>query len=461
MNIDLSNYGNFTRDEYAIGTTSKNSYYPLYSLLDNNRIGRNQFMYYKPSIVTLSAISRYNELFETLRSKMYFSRFNFISNDENHFILVMKGYIANHLQQPLLMIGINTFEHGLSIYDSDEKSEETKAKLKVFVATELLTNDIYTNIWRKIDRDFIQLCYEDGIAVEFCTIETIEKTFFSNEFVVEYNNLTELNNHLKNDVADLLFRRFPTYTYDDTLDLNSEVVTAESIVYTEGNNREASLIPTDMVVDFVKRYYEIHGSLPERCYFRNNGNVIFTFESGINHMFAPDDIRCFVQEATPYHVPNPTSLDNETVTRYVPDVPSRLQVDTNALESSIVDIICSDIPITEEEIRAIVFHYQGVRSDGVRMVYTNDDENLHILYGDYTSVTFTEEQYEALLREELGFRNESVSVAASESDVEDEEIRVLDDEFVLVDDTDEDAEASDEEVLDENEPQQDVEDISW
>lgn len=443
LGIDLSHYGSFSRDEYAIGTTSKNTYYPLYSQLENQRIGQTQYMYYKPNLDALHGISRYNELFNDFRSKLYFSRFNFVSNDDNHFILVMKGYIANHLQQPLLMIGVSDYNNDLTIYD-EAISDETKAKLKVFVATELLNNDIYSNIWRKIDREFIQGCYQEGITVEFCTIDKIEKTFFSNEFVLEYNNLTELNNHLKNNVAPLLFEEFPV-TWVDSEPTETLNLSTENIVFRVGSNLSATTISGENIITFIEQYYMAHGSLPEYMYVKHNGNVVFKFASGINHMFEPQQMINYIQGVG--YTPIPVSVEGEEEHENIPPHIDAEEQDYDVLESSITDVLVSDVPITEEQLRFLIRDYQSTEPSGVRMVVPASDDSVEFIFGNYSNHILSTDTMMARL-DQLGFISiysvgiDPINESAEEYNYSDrdyeegeEEQENLDDDFVLVDDT--------------------------
>lgn len=414
VEINLSARGSFERDEFAIGTTSKNNYYPFYSQLSKEQISETDYMYYKPTHKRGYGISRYSELFETLTSRMFFSRFNFTVNDKDHHVLVMKGYIANHLKQTLFMLSVkdyNTFN-----LVSQYHEEPDYKKFKLFIATEFITNPIYSNLWRKIDKEYVQKCHELGIAVEFNTLENLDTFFFSNEFELEYNNLTELQAHLNNNVAPLLFEDFrytPSYSdeVDDTPRISVEQMCANAVV--SANNR----LTAENLVTFVERYYSNHGSSPDDIYVRTSGVTVFVFNSSrINHSFTESQILDFISNNG--YTPIPESIDDIYSDNNLPvslieqnDDP----INQDELEASIITIV-DNTDYSEQDVRLFVQRLQADFPSGVRLLEDMGDGDINVIYGDYDNYYYEPGEFTDIVNSmRPGAEGEEINVVMSEN----------------------------------------------
>ena len=75
----------------------------------------------------------------------------------------------------------------------------------MFVSNEFITNEIYKNVYKKVDAEIIQKCLLLNIDVFFTSSEKITNSVYQNEFEVSYNNLTELHEHLNSGIGNNLF----------------------------------------------------------------------------------------------------------------------------------------------------------------------------------------------------------------------------------------------------------------
>lgn len=231
MIIRNYNYGNFEGNPFVIGTTSKNKFFPVYALFENQRrndyyssndsinclsehLVRDVFMYRKPdnkAIRNYANYTRYPDMINSLQTSGKPEVFQFLVNDEPHYINIMKGYISDKFDNILMLLtckseyikpnqhylSADIFTNGLDDLDGN--------KLQLFVSNEFITNEIYKNVYKKVDAEIIQQCLKLDIDVFFTTSEKISKSIYQNEFEVSYNNLTELHEHLNSGIGNNLF----------------------------------------------------------------------------------------------------------------------------------------------------------------------------------------------------------------------------------------------------------------
>lgn len=222
VDIRLDTTGTFKPDKFSMASTSANNFYPFYSQFVKNNIHANVSLYCKPNFEIYYNITRYNELFEAFADQLETLAFHFEMDNVSHFIHVSKGIITDHLKRTLFVLTVNDFKNCIKESYDPWEYEPDYSKFKLFVATDFITNPIYKNIWRKLDKDYVQKCYELGIVVEFTTADKIDKQVFDNEFKLNFSNMIELQNHLKNDVTPLLFT-------DITADVETPGINSEAI----------------------------------------------------------------------------------------------------------------------------------------------------------------------------------------------------------------------------------------
>ncbi len=211
------NYGNFEGNPFVIGTTDKNEFFPIYTVFEDSRryeysdnvnflsevLYENVYLYRKPiskSSLGYSSYSKYADLFNALQVSGKPERFGFEVNGTAHFLTITRGYIADEFDNILLILTTKSFE----VFDENNDTLKSE-NLRLYVSTDLVNNEIYKNIFKKIDTEYIDYCYKNNIDVIFTTSDKIHNHTFKNDFKVEFNNLTELQEHLNSGIGNNLF----------------------------------------------------------------------------------------------------------------------------------------------------------------------------------------------------------------------------------------------------------------
>lgn len=204
-------YGNFKGNDFIIGSTNSNEYFPVYITFEEkrnsnyyyyeddfeNRLSElvlsndtnNVYLYRKPERVKLhhnNLYDDYSSLFKSLERDTALGKYMFTYHDVQYHIGVMKGYLVDVNDNILMMLTTNKYD----IFDGDNLKKE---HLKLYVSTELIRNEIYTNFYKRLYKDYITLFYNEDIDVIFTTSSKIEEAVFKNDFRIEYDNLTQLN----------------------------------------------------------------------------------------------------------------------------------------------------------------------------------------------------------------------------------------------------------------------------
>ena len=209
----------FLPDEGCLATSSTNKFYPFYILCGPvERLGQS-FLYNKPSKDKINnVIGRYDHLFLSLNSKLTINRFEFTFSDTIHHIFVLKHCILNEKGQIILLM---TFDDESLLFDSvlreENKEFEDKSKFKLFVSTEFLLEPKYTNVWKKLDKEYISKCYKKGIRVEFTISNKIDQIVFKNNLNINFTSVNDLVTHLSVEVPQI-FREvfYPMPIFGDT-----------------------------------------------------------------------------------------------------------------------------------------------------------------------------------------------------------------------------------------------------
>lgn len=215
MILDNSFYGDFYGNPFVIGTTNKNEYYPVYAA--SNDLVRRSYQSGEPLMEHIiddislykklkneakrryGGITKYADLFYCLRQSIKPDVFEFVISDYHYYLNCTKGYISDADDNILLILCTNSQQM------FDHRGNLITKNLKLFVSNRLINNEIYKNIYKKIDSEYIRFCYQKDIDVVFTTSEKIQKQVFSNDFEVRFDNLTQLNDHLNSGIGNNLF----------------------------------------------------------------------------------------------------------------------------------------------------------------------------------------------------------------------------------------------------------------
>jgi hypothetical protein len=203
-------YGNFSGDPLNVGVSSENEYVPVYTIRSREEtvplyenIVSGIFSYEKPRTRMETKISNYADLIEHFRYYLYSGFFIFKCQEEEHIIYATRGCLLDEEGNILLILTANTTQ----IF---EEKELKTSSLRLYVSTAFIKDEKYKNVYKNLYTNCILECIEKDVQVVFATPEEIEKRVFSNTFKVEYNNLTDLNDHLNNEIAELFNFEVPS-----------------------------------------------------------------------------------------------------------------------------------------------------------------------------------------------------------------------------------------------------------
>jgi len=235
--------GNFKANHFVSGVTSSNEFFPIfiadvpwYKRKSNNgepyfeRIGNNVRMYRKPKNLSdqkYGSYNRYIDLFDLLKGKGEPVTFEFSSDNVRQVLTVMKGYIADKNDKILLLLATsetNVYKENVDRHTGIETETTDYSKLKLFISNELYTNPVYSNLLRKLEKNYFQYCYENNVDVVSTTSENIEKSVFSNPFKLDFSNFTEFQAHLESGIGNLLFE---THEVPNSQSLTEDIIRQE------------------------------------------------------------------------------------------------------------------------------------------------------------------------------------------------------------------------------------------
>lgn len=224
----INTYGsrNFVGSQYKLATTDLTDYFPVYITFERTRLddynwdrSKNQphnklseliindvYLYRKPERLSLqpglTSYHQYGNLFEALKSYNGTIKYLFSHNDEPYYLNVMRGYIADNNDNILLLLTTKQF----AIFDNEHNI--IKNPLRLYISTEFMKNDIYKNVYKRIEKEYISKFYDEDIEVVFTTSEKIENSMFRNNFNVEFNNISELSEILLTEPQAILNYNF-------------------------------------------------------------------------------------------------------------------------------------------------------------------------------------------------------------------------------------------------------------
>tara|TARA_R110000803_G_scaffold159415_1_gene223532 strand:- start:422 stop:1216 length:795 start_codon:yes stop_codon:yes gene_type:complete len=212
-------YGTFQGNPTKVGVSSENEYFPIYSLEHKEEILNGVFSYEKPIKRHRLNIYTYLDLVVHFKESLSCGKFSFKYKGEPNEVYAIKGCILDKESNILLLLGAND----KNLFD---KENLVNSKLRLYVSSELLKNENYKNLYKYLYSNYIQECIDEDVQFVVMTSKEIEKRVFSNTFELKYDNVTELNEHLKNDIADIFNFKVPTIDVNPIIDI-VETVTRE------------------------------------------------------------------------------------------------------------------------------------------------------------------------------------------------------------------------------------------
>lgn len=196
-----------------IGYKKSAVYFPIYSLFsyfEND-------LYYKPakpSSIYKSKIS-YDDVLYKLHSTICLgSTVNmFKYENEDYPIYSQLGYLWTE-DHTLLMLTTNDPENTFTPDGKDVYYD----KLRLYISTEFMTDIIYKNIYARINKEYIQECFEKGVEIIYTTSEKIDKYIFTNPYVKNIVDIPTLMENINEEGFNLLTFVPPVETTEEVIE---------------------------------------------------------------------------------------------------------------------------------------------------------------------------------------------------------------------------------------------------
>lgn len=212
-------------DMCNISTSLDNIYYPLSCFYRCDKLANEDvYLYYKPVLFSNNRIKTYKNLFKHLNysncvryfnigyKKLIYALFNTIYSMEGKPLLVLTTTSKK-------MFNYRKNKHAI-IKDCPYLGDKifiNNNKLKLFISTELINNSMYSNLYKHLYNNYIINFHAKNISVEFTSSLNITNLVFSNGIDLNFKSLESLENHLKNEVKDILFSQGTLSIYKNNL----------------------------------------------------------------------------------------------------------------------------------------------------------------------------------------------------------------------------------------------------
>ena len=186
-----------------------NVYIPTYSVLMHDGIrALENFLYYYAFDFTGSGMRVVPNTVRNIKNYLYFnSSLVKINLTPTLPIFISTGVIFDFNQRPLLLYAYSSreviHEHGNLEFKEGEK-EKTQ---KVLLSSELLTNSLYSSLYRRLHKEILLSCYEKGIEVIIMSSENIQKNAFKKvlETSSNFSSISVLERYLKEEIPKVLY----------------------------------------------------------------------------------------------------------------------------------------------------------------------------------------------------------------------------------------------------------------
>ena len=186
-----------------------NIYIPIYSVLIRDGIrALENFLYYYDFDFTESNISTVPNTVRKIKQYLYNnSSLVKINLTPTLAIFISTGVIFDSNQRPLLLYAYSNREvvneYG-NLEFKDRKKEKTQ---KVLLSSELLTNSLYSSLYRRLHKEILLSCYEKGIEVIIMSSENIQKNAFKKvlETSSNFSSISVLERYLKEEIPKVLY----------------------------------------------------------------------------------------------------------------------------------------------------------------------------------------------------------------------------------------------------------------
>ena len=121
-------------------------------------------------------------------------------------IFVSTGVIFDSNQRPLLLYAYSSREVVNEYGNLEFKDGEKEKTQKVLLSSELLTNSLYSSLYRRLHKEILLSCYEKGIEVIIMSSENIQKNAFKKVLETSnFSSISVLERYLKEEIPKVLY----------------------------------------------------------------------------------------------------------------------------------------------------------------------------------------------------------------------------------------------------------------
>ena len=122
-------------------------------------------------------------------------------------IFISTGVIFDFNQKPLLLYAYSSREVVNEYGNLEFKDGEKEKTQKVLLSSELLTNSLYSSLYRRLHKEILLSCYEKGIEVIIMSSENIQKNAFKKvlETSSNFSSISVLERYLKEEIPKVLY----------------------------------------------------------------------------------------------------------------------------------------------------------------------------------------------------------------------------------------------------------------
>ena len=122
-------------------------------------------------------------------------------------IFISTGVIFDFNQRPLLLYAYSSREVVNEYGNLEFKDGEKEKTQKVLLSSELLTNSLYSSLYRRLHKEILLSCYEKGIEVIIMSSENIQKNAFKKvlEISSNFSSISVLERYLKEEIPKVLY----------------------------------------------------------------------------------------------------------------------------------------------------------------------------------------------------------------------------------------------------------------
>ena len=186
-----------------------NIYIPTYSVLMNNGIrALENFSYYYDFDFAEDRMRIAPNTVRNIKRFLYSDRSLVkINLTPTLSIFVSTGVIFDSNQSPLLLYAYSSREVVNEYGNLEFKDGEKEKTQKVLLSSELLTNSLYSSLYRRLHKEILLSCYEKGIEVIIMSSENIQKNAFKKvlETSSNFSSISVLERYLKEEIPKVLY----------------------------------------------------------------------------------------------------------------------------------------------------------------------------------------------------------------------------------------------------------------